>query len=353
MIDRIDISAGPPPARSPKLPSVIFGSSALGNLYEAPSDERKLAISAAWMMHGESPVLIDSAGKYGAGLALECIGNNLRKLGVAAESVAISNKLGWYRTPLQTSEPTFEPGVWVGVEHDAQQRISRQGIIDCWEQGNGLLGAPYQPKLVSVHDPDEFLAAAVDDNDRLRRENDLYDAYESLFDLKQRGEVQAVGVGAKDWRVAKQIAERMPLDWVMIANCLTIHTHPPELLRWIDQLASRGVTVINSAVFNAGFLVGGDFYNYRAIDIESSHDQQLLAWRKKFLGLCDGHGVRPAEACVQFGLSPPAVSSVALNTSNPDRVADCVQLANTTLPELFWVDAKRDGIIDSNFPYLP
>ena len=104
------------------LPRVVFGSSALGNLYEAPSRERKLAITRAWIDEGGSRVAIDSAGKYGAGLALEMIGENLRTLAIDPARVTLSNKLGWFRTPLQGNEPTFEPGAWVDVAHDAEQR---------------------------------------------------------------------------------------------------------------------------------------------------------------------------------------------------------------------------------------
>lgn len=336
-----------------KLPPVVFGTSALGNLYEALTDERKLAITRAWFEHGEQPVIVDSAGKYGAGLALESIGANLRCLEVPADDVILSNKLGWYRVPLKGSEPTFEPGAWVDLEYDAEQRISRQGILDCWQQGCELLGEPYKPQMVSVHDPDEFLAAADSPSDRQQRKQHVLDAYESLFELKSSGQVASVGVGSKDWRIAKEMIESVSLDWVMIANSLTVYTHPSELLNWIDELANRGVSVINSAVFNGGFLVGGDFYNYRAVDPKSPADQIMLGWREKFFALCQQHGVKPAAACVEFGLSPQAISSVALSSSDPKRVANCATLARTKAPPAFWEEAKEQELIATDYPHLP
>ena len=101
----------------------------------------------------------DTAGKYGVGLALESLGKCLQQLNVGKESVLNSNKLGWVRIPLTTPEPTFEPGVWQGLQHDAIQKISYDGILECYEQGNKLLGG-YNVKYVSVHDPDECLAIA-------------------------------------------------------------------------------------------------------------------------------------------------------------------------------------------------
>jgi D-threo-aldose 1-dehydrogenase len=161
--------------------------------------------------------MFDSAGKYGAGLALEEIGLCLAELNVAPDNVSrpdlsrsnvalkkqpshffvfeqvlISNKLAWKRVPLTTPEPTFEPGAWVNLKHDAIQDISYQGILDCYEQGNELLGN-YEAKVVSVHDPDEYLAAATDDTDLAKRKDDVLGAYTALAELKAAGKVLSIG----------------------------------------------------------------------------------------------------------------------------------------------------------------
>ena len=71
-----------------ELPKIIFGSSALGNLYGIVPDETKLSIVKNWIQNQPKPV-IDSAGKYGAGLALENIGRCLRKLNVDPADVCL------------------------------------------------------------------------------------------------------------------------------------------------------------------------------------------------------------------------------------------------------------------------
>jgi D-threo-aldose 1-dehydrogenase len=334
------------------VPRLVFGTSCLGNLYEALPRETKLAISREWFAHVPTPVVLDSAGKYGAGLALEMIGANLRELGVAANDVIISNKLGWLRTPLVTPEPTFEPGVWAGLAHDARQRISYDGILACWEQGCELLGEPYRPQLASVHDPDEYLLAAPDADDRRRRFGHIVDAYRALAELKRRGDVRAVGVGAKDWRIIREIDAAVPLDWVMLANSLTIFSHPIELLEFLDRLVARGAGVINSAVFHAGFLVGGKFFDYRETSADNPADAPLFAWRATFLALCREHGVAPATACVQFALSPPGVAAIAMNTSNPANIAKNAAAVNADVPAAFWRAAKDAQLIAADYPYL-
>ena len=165
-------------------PPLIFGSTALGNLFRVFSYESKLETMRAIIEHLPKPVVIDSAGKYGAGLALEVMGDCLRELGVKDDQVIISNKLAWLRAPLTTPEPTFEPGAWFGLQHDAVQDLSYDGIFKCFEQGLDLLGGDYSTQLISVHDPDEYLDAAESPADRERRFDDILGAYTALGELK-------------------------------------------------------------------------------------------------------------------------------------------------------------------------
>ncbi len=181
------------------VPQVVYGTSYLGNLYTALPYESKLELMKKWFECTEKPVVIDTAGKYGAGLALEMIGKGLADMEVHPDDIVISNKLGWYRVPLTTDEPTFEPGSWVDLEYDCIQTFGYEGIMSCFEQGNELLGGLYKSDVVSVHDPDEYLVAAESAEDRNRRLLEILDSYRALFDLKKQGKVKAVGIGSKDW----------------------------------------------------------------------------------------------------------------------------------------------------------
>lgn len=326
------------------LPKVIFGTSGLGNIFVALDDSIKHDIIAECVKHSAGTVVFDSAGKYGAGLALEVLGKNLRELNVDQKNVIISNKLGWYRTELKTAEPTFEPGVWVGLKHDAVQKISYQGMLDCFEQGNELLNG-YIPQMVSVHDPDEYLAAANSPADEAKRYQDILDAYRALADLKAAGKVESIGVGAKDWRSIYRIAQDVKLDWVMIANSLTIKTHPEELLKFMDDLEQQGVSIINSAVFHSGFLIGGDFYDYKLVDENLPGHEGHIKWRNEFNQICHKYAIKPAEACVAFALKAPGVKSIALSTTNPKRVENNIKIANTVIPSQFWVEMINKGLI--------
>ena len=302
------------------LPPIIFGTSALGNLYSALSNETKAAIVRECLRHVPKPVVFDSAGKYGAGLALEMLGRILKDLDVQPEDIIISNKLGWLRIPLSGPEPLFEKGVWISIGHDAAQSISYDGILDCMRQGNELLGEKYRPQMVSVHDPDEYLNNADSDYTYKNRTRNIIEAYQALMMLKSKGLVKAIGVGAKDWKIIRMIAGEVDLDWVMIANSMTIYRHPKELLDFMELLHKKDVAIINSAVFHSGFLTGGDFFDYVPIKPDSAENKVKFKWREDFFAVCKKHNIDPSDACVQFALTPPGVISISLNTSKPERV---------------------------------
>jgi D-threo-aldose 1-dehydrogenase len=345
------------------VPPIVFGTSCLGNLYEALPWETKLGIMREWFASVQPPVVLDSAGKYGAGLALEMIGKGLRELGIKPDQVVISNKLAWLRTPLKTPEPTFEPGAWVGLEHDAEQKITYDGIRACFTQGCELLAPPagtpalpnnatYKPQLASVHDPDEYVGKATNAAQRKQRFDDVLGAYRALSELKAAGDVKAVGVGAKDWKIIRELADKTQLDWCMFACSMTIMHHPPELVAFMKRLADGGVGIVNSAVFHAGFLTGGEFFDYRKVCRDAAADKPLFEWRDKFLALCKRFNVIPAEACVQFGLSAPGVASISLNTSKPDRVAKNVASVVAAIPGGFWSAMKDAALISRDYPYV-
>jgi len=327
------------------LPPVIFGTSGLGNLFVALNNDVKQEIVAQCVANSKKPVVFDSAGKYGAGLALESLGKSLKQLNVPPADVMISNKLGWLRVPLTTPEPTFEPGVWKDLEYDAVQKISYNGILECFEQGNQLLNG-YIPQMVSVHDPDEYLDAATSAADKEQRYQDILEAYRALAGLKQQGKVKAIGVGAKKWNIIQKISNDVALDWVMIANSMTIKNHPDELLAFMDSLAKKGVSIINSAVFHAGFLTGGDYFDYKLVDDTHPQRDTLYAWRQKFNSLCAQFNIKPATACVKFGLAAPGVVGIALNTTNASRVKDNIAMAEADIPVGFWKEMHREGLIN-------
>ncbi len=336
-----------------KIPAIIFGTSALGNLYSEPNEDTKLAIVRESIQNMEGPVAFDTAGKYGAGLALEKLGEKLDKLKADPKKIIISNKLGWLRTKLTGEEPDFEKGVWINIKHNAILSISYDGIIKCWHQGIELLGEFFTPQLVSIHDPDEYLSIHNADSRKSgKHRNDILAGYKALHDLKKDGLVKAIGIGAKDWQIIKNLAEDVDFDWVMFANSLTIYRHPKELLKFMSELQEKSICIINSAVFNAGFLTGGNYFDYKFIDVNNPQHRKLVNWRESFFKICNDFSISPAQACIHFGRSHPGVKAIALNTSNPAHVKRNIEAIQNEVPVDFYTALKKKRLIADNYPYV-
>ena len=334
-----------------KLPRVISGTSLLGNLYKEMSHEDKKAIVKEYIEACTGQPMFDSAGKYGAGLALEELGLCLEELDIHPDEVLISNKLAWVRKPLTTPEPTFEKGIWHHLKYDADQKISYRGLMECFENGHELLGR-YRSRLASVHDPDEYLAAAPNETAYKKRYDDILEAYRALGDLKKNGDIIGIGIGAKDWRSIEKIAKDVHLDWVMIANSFTIYQHPPELVELIETLRRQDITIINSAVFHGGFLTGSNFFNYIELNRTNPSHEKYYSWRDRFYAICKTYNIEPPAAAIYFGLHVPGVQSIALNSSNAKRVRHNIEMAQAEIPTSFWKKMKDEGLIDPNYPHL-
>ncbi|MEX2512412.1 MAG: aldo/keto reductase [Cyclobacteriaceae bacterium] len=331
-------------------PPIVFGSSAFGNLFhEYPLSLKKEVLEEIFRQTAPYTVF-DTAGKYGAGLALEVLGDFLLEHGVQKNEVIITNKLGWVRIPLKEVEPTFEPGIWKGLHHDAVQKISYDGILECFEKDNVLL-RQYIPQLVAVHDPDEYLAAGKSKAEKEQRWGEILSACKALKKLKSEGKVKGIGVGAKDWKIIRDIYQFIDLDYVMLANSLTLISHPPELMQFVERLRMDKVGIINAAVFQSGFLVGEDYFNYKLIDAQNPSDQAKINWRKQFFEVCQQHEVAPDHACIQFALCIPGISRVALSINNPNLVRKNIQAVKVKLPQSFWEEMKNRQLIP-DFAFL-
>lgn len=331
-------------------PPVVFGSSSLGNLFNAYTKAEKKSVLREIVRQTAPYTVFDTAGKYGAGLALEVLGEFLKESAIPKEQVIITNKLGWVRVPLEAAEPTFEPGIWKGIQHDAVQKIGYDGMLECFEKDNLLLRG-YTPQLVSLHDPDDFLMAAENEEEKAFRWQQVLEALKALIKLRNDGKVKGVGVGAKDWTIIRRIYAEIPLDYVMLANSLSLYSHPPELLDFVSLLRKNNVGIINAAIFHSGFLVGEDYYDYKKIDRDSPDGKEKFHWREQFFEVCQKHGTAPYHACIQFVLAIPGICSVALSVNQPDLVKKNLQAATNKIPGPFWEELKDKSLI-SQLPFI-
>jgi D-threo-aldose 1-dehydrogenase len=174
-----------------------------------------------------------------------------------------------------------------------------------------------------------------------------------LQKLKSEGEVVGVGVGAKDWTSIRELGKYCDFDWVMFANSFTVMQHPKELETFMSELADKQIAIINSALFHGGFLLGGEYFDYRLLQPGAAEDRSRLDWRSKFQTICERHKVTPFDAGVAFGAAHPAVNAIALSSGRADRVPTHVAVLKKNIPNELWVDLKDAGLIRRDLSMLP
>jgi D-threo-aldose 1-dehydrogenase len=283
------------------IPPIVFGTAALGNVPEVIPEQRKLEICGQWLRQARPPVFIDAAYRHGDGLALEVLGRMLSRLDVASDEVVI------------------------------HLTLDADGVVDDWEKSCRLLGSRYRPKLVSICDADEI-------------------AWRKIGELKAAGFVLGTGLVARELGSLSSLTPSV--DWVVLASGFTLMRHPRELLASMAELAARQTPIVVAEVFEGGFLVGSNRLDGRALSAEELADRSLLAWRTSFAALCHGHGISPAQACIQFALSGPGVVAVMLNSSHPDRVAENIVSVERTVPDAFWASMKEEGLLVADYQYV-
>ena len=55
---------------------------------------------------------------------------------------------------------------------------------------------------------------------------------------------------------------------------------------------------------------------------------------------------------MHFGMSHPAIVSMALNTSKPHKMNRNVEILKREIPEAYWADMKKEGLISPNYLYV-
>jgi len=297
------------------VPPIALGTSALGNVRSILPPAKKVALCGEWLNHVEPPIWLETGPCCGGAQGLETLFQMAQRLDVSPDDVLIGHLLNW------------------------------QDAAQAWRGDCRLLGDVYRPKLVAINEADKYLDEAASPQERDRRIADVTRAFQELLKLKEAGEVVAVGVAGKDWRCIEMIGKHVPFDWVRLSGCFSPMHGAPDVVRFMASLAERQIPIVLAGVFHSGFLVGGQCYDHRVLDTEDEQDARQLAWRKSFVALCHGHGISPAHACIQFALSAPGVVAVAVDTTQPERVAENVRSVLTRVPGSLWESMKEEGLL--------
>lgn len=294
-----------------------LGTTALGGMFEPTSDAEALAACRAAANAGLRHV--DTAPQYGLGLAEVRVGRALRELG--RERFVLSTKVGKL---LRGGAIEFDYSA-DGVRRSLDESLERLGVA--------------RVDLLMIHDVNrKYHGERV-----LERYREAIDgAYPALAALRASRAVGAIGIALNELEVALRFVREADLDAVMLPARYTLldQSAARELL---PLCQARGVAVLAAAPFDSGILAtgaaAGGRYNYGPAGPE------ILARVRRIEDVCARFGVPLAAAALQFPLTHPAVTSVVAGMRTPAEVASGSALLRVPIPDGFWAELRRLGLL--------
>ncbi len=328
-------------AKPVELTRMGYGGAALGNLYRKIEDaDAQAALDAAY---AAGIRYFDTAPQYGLGRSEERVGTGIRRFG--RESVRLSTKVGRLLFDCEPDEVT--PEAFVDVP---QRKIvfdyTYDGVMRSYEASRNRLGI-VNADILLVHDVCAFSQGSQERSDEKVRE--LFDGggYRALTELRDAGEIAAIGAGVNEWQVCERLLGLGDFDCFLLAGRYTL-LEQDALESFLPLCAKRDVGIILGGPYNSGILatgpIEGAMYNY------APAEAHILEKVSKIEAVCTSHGVPLIAAALQFIFGHPNVKTVIPGMIGPAQVEANVRVLETPIPSGLWSDLKGEGLVRPDAP---
>ncbi|WP_319546535.1 aldo/keto reductase [Ruegeria conchae] len=318
-----------------------FGGAPLGNLYRKVSDEdAQAALQAAY---DAGIRFFDTAPQYGLGRSEHRFGQAIGRFG--RENIQLSTKIGRLLLDCEPHEVT--PEAFVDVP---QKRIvfdyTYDGVMRSYEASRDRIGVANSDILL-VHDVCVFSQGSQEVSDAKVRE--LFDGggYKALTELRDAGEIAAIGAGVNEWQVCERLLGLGDFDGFLLAGRYTL-LEQEALDSFLPLCEQRDVGIIIGGPYNSGILatgaVPGAKYNY------ADAPEDILERVRKIEAVCAAHNTPLIAAALQFVLGHPCVKTVVPGAVNASEVQSNVALMERDLPPSLWSDLRSEGLIRPDAP---
>jgi len=262
------------------------------------------------------------------------------------ESYALSTKIG--RVFFRPKEPsTFQPLRWTnGLPFDLRFDYTRDGVFRSYEDSLQRLGINTIDALL-IHDLDP----GYHGEDGTAAHLDALDSgggFAALRELKERGEIKAIGAGVNMLGMIPRFLERFPLDFFLVAMPYTL-LNQEALDAELPLCQERGVGIVIGAPFASGILAvgpesGSATYGYQPAQ------SSILEKVRRIQAVCQRHGVPLGAAALQFPLGHPSVASIIPGPNSPEQVQTNVEWVRHEIPGDLWAELKAEGLIRKDAP---
>jgi len=311
------------------VPTLGYGAANVGNLFRALSDDEAWGVlDAAW----ESGIrYYDTAPHYGLGLSERRLGAFLQTK--PRDEYVLSTKAGRLLRPNPDHAGGLDTANDFHVPDDLQREwdFSAAGIRTSLDESRERLGIE-RIDLLYLHDPE-------------RNDLDLAlaEAFPAMEQLRDDGEVAAIGIGSMVSDALTAAVRGADLDLIMVAGRYTL-LEQPAAVDVLPACRERGTGIVAASVFNSGLLASNQPRRDGRYEYGQLPDE---LWDRlvRIAAICADHGVPLPAAAMQFPLQASSVRSVVVGGSRPEQLRQNAEYAALPLPEELWENLAADGLI--------
>ena len=316
-----------------------FGAAPIGNFLRPISEAMSDAmVQRAW---DAGMRYFDTAPYYGHGLSEARVGYSLRWK--PRDQFAVSSKVGRVLEPAHRKNIDFKP--WAdGLPFKCRFDYTYDGTMRSFEDSLQRLGLGHID-ILFIHDADVFTHGPEMQKVYFRQAMD--GCYRALIKLRDEGAVKAIGVGVNNWEVMLDFMRQGDFDTLLVAGRYTLLEQEAldELLPLCER---RNTALVIGGGFNGGILatgaVPGAKWNY------APAPDHIMAKVKRIETVCAKYNVPLPAAALQFLLAHPAVASHVPGTRDVTQMEQNIALVGHPIPNDFWQELKRQGLLRQDAP---
>lgn len=323
-----------------QLTQLGFGGAPLGNLYRKIEDsDAQATLDAAW---DAGIRYFDTAPQYGLGRSEMRFSEALKRFD--NDALTLSTKVGRVLHDCPPEDVT--PEAFIDVP---QKRIAfdftYEGIMRSHEDSIARLKSD-RIDMLFLHDLDAGTVDQAFEENNLRQ---LFSqgGYRALSELRDGGQVSAIGAGVNAWQICERLLGEADFDGFLLAGRYTLLEQDP-LDSFLPLCIERDVGIILGGPYNSGILATGaiDGARYDYAPAPEAIRQRV----QKLSTVCAAHDTPLIAAALQFPLGHAAVKTVIPGASTPDEVRQNVAIFQTPVPQALWSDLKAEGLMRADAP---
>ncbi len=154
----------------------------------------------------------------------------------------------------------------------------------------------------------------------------------ALRQLHEEGVIQHLGVAGGPIDMMTQFVATGLFEAAISHNRYTLLNQEAEPF-W-DACQQHGVAALNAAPYGSGILAKGPSAYPRYMYGQAS--EEYLRRASAIEAVCQRYHVPLAAVALQFSLRDPRIAATIVGMSKPERLAETLALAHTTIPDELW-----------------